>query len=85
MAIRVGVSGTTIKSVAVAGSTTQVKRVVVGTPVKRVSAVGNTIETLNDVDISQRTNGSILIYNTTTGKWTASTDLEEQNINGGSY
>ena len=85
MAIRVGVSGVTAKTVAVAGSTTQVKKIVVGTPVKRVSGSNVTIDGLGGVYTTGKVNGSLLIYNSTTSLWTASTDLENQNINGGSY
>lgn len=85
MAIKVGVSGVTAKTVAVAGSTTQVKRIVVGTPVKRVSKVPLNINELSGVNTSGKVNGSLLIYNSATSLWTASTDLENQNINGGNY
>ena len=44
MTVRVGVSGVTTKSVAVSGSTTQVKKVVVGTPVRRVTCSGVTLD-----------------------------------------
>jgi len=85
MAIRVGTNGTTIKSVAVAGSTTQVKKVVVGTPVRRISVSGDTIDTQLDVDASAKQHGSLLIYDSDGTKWTASIELENQNINGGNY
>jgi len=85
MAIKVGVSGVTAKTIAVAGSTTQVKKIVVGTPVKRVSGSLVSIDSLIGVDTSGKVNGSLLIYNSTVSLWTASKDLENQNINGGSY
>lgn len=80
-----------------AGSTTQVKKVVtepnvkvakviVGRPVRRVTSGAFTVNNLSDVDVSSLENGSLLIYNTSTSKWTASKNVEDgQNINGGSY
>ena len=85
MAIRVGTLGTTTKTVAVTGSNTQVKKVVVGTPVKRVIGGSLNLSGLPDVDITNLTDGSVLVYEISTNKWTATLDLEEQNINGGSY
>ena len=85
MAIQVGLSGTTIKTVAAAGSTTQVKKVVVGTPVRRVTAGSFNINNLGGVDITGAVNGSVLVYNGTSANFEATLDLVEQNINGGSY
>ena len=84
MAITVG-TGITAKKVIVVGSTTQVKQVTVGTPVKRVTSGSFTINNLTGVDTTGATDGSLLIYSTAVSKWVASKDLEEQNINGGSY
>lgn len=84
MAITVG-TGITAKKVIVVGSTTQVKKVVVGTPVKRVTSGAFSIDNLGGVDTTDTANGSLLIYSSATSKWMASKDLQEQNINGGSY
>lgn len=70
---------------AVAGSTTQVKKVVVGTPVKRVTSGAFNINNLAGVVTTGAVNGSLLIYNATEEEWQAGVDLENQNINGGSY
>lgn len=70
---------------AVAGSTTQVKKVVVGTPVKRVTSGTFNINNLAGVVTTGAVNGSLLIYNATEEEWQAGVDLENQNINGGSY
>ena len=48
------------------------------------------VDSINDIaDIDTVTNGlttgSILIYRTTTNKWTASTTLENQNMEGGEF
>jgi hypothetical protein len=85
MAIQVGLSGTTVKTVAAAGSTTQVKEVIVGTPIRRVTSGAFSINNLDGVDTTGAVNGSLLIFSTTNNKFVASKDLEEQNINGGSY
>lgn len=84
MAITVG-TGITAKKVIVVGSTTQVKKVVVGTPVKRVTSGAFSIDNLAGVDTTGAENGSLLIYSSAVSKWVASKDLQEQNINGGSY
>lgn len=67
------------------GTTTQVKKVVVGRPVRRVQEAGNAINQATDADVSTLVNGSLLVYNTTSSKWTSTTELENQNINGGTY
>jgi|TARA_R110001599_G_scaffold315191_1_gene523807 hypothetical protein len=85
MAIHVGLSGTTVKTVAAAGSTTQVKKVVVGTPVRRVTAGAFHVTNIGGIDITGVVNGSVLVYNESTTNFEAKLDLEEQNINGGSY
>jgi len=64
---------------------TQVKRVVVGRPVRRVNEASGSLSALSDVDLTNLENGSLLIYSDTSEKFEASRDLEEQNINGGSY
>ena len=71
--------------VAVSGQTTQVKRVIVGTPVRRVTSGAFNINNLGGVSTEGAVNGSLLIYNASSAKWEANLDLEEQNINGGSY
>lgn len=89
MAVKVGVSGVTTKSVAVAGSTTQVKKIVVGTPVRRVSSAGvqaaATIESVGNVNAANLQDGSTLVYSTAQSQWVATVDLENQNMDGGSF
>jgi hypothetical protein len=85
MAIRVGVSGVTTKKVAVTGSNTLVKKINVGTPVRRVVSGQKSLAGLTDVDLTAKQDGSVLVYNTSSEKWKATLDLEKQNINGGSY
>lgn len=71
-------------TVAVPGTVTRVKKVVVGTPVRRVNEAGN-INDLEDVDNSNLQNGSVLVYSTSSSKWVATRDLENQNMDGGSF
>jgi hypothetical protein len=40
---------------------------------------------LDDVDALGAINGSILIFKTTTNKWTSSTTLDAQNMEGGEF
>jgi hypothetical protein len=38
-----------------------------------------------DVDTSELNNGAVLVYKTTTNKWTSTTTLEAQNLEGGEF
>jgi hypothetical protein len=38
-----------------------------------------------DVDTTNLTNGSVLVYKTATNKWTSTLDLEDQYMNGGFF
>lgn len=68
-----------------AGNTTIVKRIVVGRPVRRIVEDPGNINQLNGIDTTSKVNGSVLVYNASNDLWEATLDLEEQNINGGSY
>ena len=50
-------------------------------------AVVESISNIADVDVTTngKVNGSILIYKTNTNKWTASTTLDAQNMEGGEF
>lgn len=77
-----------VKSVTITSNPSAVvKQIIVGRPVRRVSAgSSNLLNSLGDVDVNNLKNGSLLIYKTSTQKWTSTKDVEEgQNINGGSY
>jgi hypothetical protein len=67
------------------GNTTIVKKIVIGTPVRRVSEAALNINNLDGINTSNRVNGSVLVYNSTSSLWESTLDLEQQNINGGSY
>lgn len=50
-------------------------------------AVVESMSNIADVDVitNGKINGSILVYRTTTNKWTASTTLDAQNMEGGEF
>lgn len=79
------VSGIKQSTIVSSDQTTIVKSVTVGRPVRRVVQASSNINDLQGIDTSAKVNGSVLVYNSTTSKWTATQDLENQNINGGSY
>jgi hypothetical protein len=50
------------------------------------TAVSNrTVESLEDVNINNLTDGSILVYQTSTSKWTATTLLNQQTMEAGEF
>ncbi|MBU95144.1 MAG: hypothetical protein CL669_06145 [Balneola sp.] len=83
--VKVGVSGVTVKSVKAAGVRTVVKRVTVGKPLKNVSSGAFNIDNLGGVNTTTKTDGAALIFNTTTGDFEATTQLEKQTVNGGHF
>jgi hypothetical protein len=44
-----------------------------------------TVESLEDVNLNNLTNGSILVYQTSTSKWTATTLLNQQTMEAGEF
>jgi hypothetical protein len=46
-----------------------------------------TMDNIGDVDLTTngKVNGSVLVYNTTTNKWTATTTLDAQNMEAGEF
>ena len=67
------------------GNTTIIKKIIIGTPLKRVSEAALNINNLDGINTSNRVNGSVLVYNSTNSLWESTLNLEQQNINGGSY
>jgi len=43
------------------------------------------LETLSDTDISNKVNGQILVYQSSSGKWINSSTVLELNVDGGVY
>ncbi len=70
-------------------NTSQVVRVTVPGPKGDAADSIQTLETIPDVDITPRTDGSILQWSTTTDKWVAVSDLHTRTgiftINGGNF
>jgi len=84
MAVDVYARGTTqVQKVTSTGTTTIVRQVKVGVPVRRVSGANITLDGLSDVNTNGAENGSVLVYNGTT--WLATRTLERQTINGGNF
>jgi hypothetical protein len=50
-------------------------------------AVVESVDNIADVDITTngKLNGSILVYRTTTNRWTSTTTLDAQNMEGGEF
>jgi hypothetical protein len=53
--------------------------------VNQSGLVSRFLNDLNDVDTSNKTDGSLLVYNATQEKFLATTILEKQSINGGHF
>lgn len=49
------------------------------------SASDLTLAAFNDVDATDLGNGSLLVYRTNTNKWTSTTTLDAQNMEGGEF
>ncbi len=69
------------------GQTTQVTKVVVGRPVRAVTAGAFTITNLDVIDLTGVTDGSMLVYNGSTSKFESKVELVNTNtsINGGNF
>jgi hypothetical protein len=50
-------------------------------------AILNTLDDVGDIDTTTegKNNGSVLVYRTITNKWTATTTLDAQNMEGGEF
>ena len=84
MPINVNAPGTTrVQRVTSTGTTTIIRQIKVGVPVRRVSGSSISLDGLTDVDTNGAENGSLLIYNGS--QWLASRTLERQTINGGNF
>lgn len=64
---------------------TQVKKVIVGRPVRRVRESRFSISEIEGVDLSSLQDGGVLVYNESTTNFESTINLEKQNINGGNY
>lgn len=48
-------------------------------------AVVESVSQIGDVDTSSLANGAILVYKSNTSKWTSTTTLDAQNMEGGEF
>ena len=48
-------------------------------------SVVESISNIADVDTTTKINGSLLVYKTTTNRWTSTTTLDAQNMEGGEF
>ena len=48
-------------------------------------SVVESLSNVADVDTTTKLNGSVLVYKTLTNKWTATTTLDAQNMEGGEF
>lgn len=48
-------------------------------------ASSGSLDSLSNVDVSGKTDGSVLVYKAGTSAWTATLTLEQQNVEGGNY
>jgi hypothetical protein len=48
-------------------------------------AVVESVSNIADVDTTTKLNGSVLVFKTTTNKWTSTTTLDAQNMEGGFF
>lgn len=53
--------------------------------IQGLSASDSNLEMLNNVDATNLQDGSLLIFKTGTSKWTASTLLDQQSMEGGEF
>jgi|TARA_B100001094_G_scaffold254644_1_gene253437 hypothetical protein len=79
-----------VEKVVVVTSTDQtnfVKKVQIGAPIKTVSAGSSSITNLGGVDVSGRTHGSFLMFDSSQQLFTAQTEISAANnkINGGNF
>ena len=74
-----------VKVKLVSKNTTKVQKVVIGRPVRRVTQSSGSLGSLDDVDLTGKVDGSVLVYNDVSSKFEATLTLEKQLINGGQY
>lgn len=80
-------SDPTVTKIVTSDENTIVTRVVVGTPIRRVSgsSSGVSVDNISGINTSGKTDGSVLVYSSSSGDFESTTTLEKQNVDGGSY
>jgi hypothetical protein len=64
---------------------TIIDKIIVGVPIASIQESKGDINLLDGVDASQRTHGSVLVYDDDRDVWVAQLLLERQTIDGGYY
>ena len=64
---------------------TQIRKITIGRPISKVNPFLSNIDFITGIDTSTKQDGSVLVYNDVTNLWEATTLLNEQNIDGGTY
>jgi len=64
---------------------TMVKKVVLGRPIRRVQAGQGSIDGLQGVNTTGKTDGSVLVYSESSNVFEATLTLDKQIVNGGLY
>lgn len=55
------------------------------TIIAETSVPPNSVENMADVDLTTLLDGSVLVYKSTTNKWTSTTTLDAQNMDAGEF
>ena len=69
----------------VVSQTTSIQTVVTGVMGPRGPRGATTFDEMSDIDLTQLSSGSLLVYNTQTQKWTATTLLGQQTFESGQF
>lgn len=85
MVIRLTPDGITKVKRVTSDNTTIVKKVTVGTPVKRVSSGDFDINNIGGVVTTDAEDGSVLVYDENNNQWVAQKTLTNTNITGGQF
>lgn len=71
--------------VKVVSNKTVIDKIIVGVPIRSINEASGDINLLDGIDASQRTHGSVLVYDDDRDLWVAQLLLERQTIDGGYY
>jgi hypothetical protein len=85
MVIRLSPDGITKVKKVTSDNTTIVKKVTVGTPVRRVSSGAFDIDAIGGIVTQGAETGSVLVYDGDTDQWVARKTLTDTNITGGQF
>ena len=72
------------QSIITATTSTGGTTIVTGSSLSNPQSV-DSLSTIGNVDTSTLNNGAVLVYKTNTNKWTSTTTLEAQNMEGGEF